>query len=310
MPNLTPVHSTPAQASPQAKPPTLAQVKAYAKAYGCTLRHRDGEYRVNLIGGTEAQAYYTNDRADAMGTARAMSLPHGPKGDAYRLESTPSGMVCIKPDEVGGESPLPTAPKWVASADFPTPPPIGARVRVRINGLGVGTVFGYFVEGGWIGVRVLPDVLPEWYADQHGPARTYCLAFSAEVESVPEAQAIIGAPSPQAQAIIDAQATPAPEASPKAQDPNAPTTVRGVTAWFIAVGLGSGIVWGRGGSVAQAMAKAKVANYGRSIPSGVVYLVLQSANAAPPVFNGIGIECAEWDATQPVHSWGKAKRIG
>ena len=32
----------------------------------------DGEYRVNFRGGTEATAYYTNDRVDALETGRAM----------------------------------------------------------------------------------------------------------------------------------------------------------------------------------------------------------------------------------------------
>lgn len=48
---------------------TLQTAKTIAKTNGCSLRHKDGEYRVNLIGGIEATAYYTNDRVDAVMTA-------------------------------------------------------------------------------------------------------------------------------------------------------------------------------------------------------------------------------------------------
>jgi hypothetical protein len=47
---------------------TLAEAKTIAKSNGFTIRHRDGEYRVNFIGGTEATAYYTDDREDAVDT--------------------------------------------------------------------------------------------------------------------------------------------------------------------------------------------------------------------------------------------------
>ena len=51
---------------------TLEQAKTEAMDYGMTLVHRGGEYRVNFRGGTEATAYYTNDRDDAVATAKAM----------------------------------------------------------------------------------------------------------------------------------------------------------------------------------------------------------------------------------------------
>ena len=53
---------------------TLQQAKTIAKTKGFTLRHRDGEYRVNLIGGTEQTAYYTDDRQDAVDTGSVMAL--------------------------------------------------------------------------------------------------------------------------------------------------------------------------------------------------------------------------------------------
>lgn len=39
-----------------------------------TIRKRDGEYRVNFIGGTEADAYYTDDLQDAYATGIDMRL--------------------------------------------------------------------------------------------------------------------------------------------------------------------------------------------------------------------------------------------
>jgi hypothetical protein len=47
---------------------TLQEAKTIAKAHGFTIRHRDGEYRVNLIDGKEETAYYTDDRDDAVAT--------------------------------------------------------------------------------------------------------------------------------------------------------------------------------------------------------------------------------------------------
>ena len=47
---------------------TLQEAKTIAKSNGFSIRHRDGEYRVNLIGGTEETAYYTDDRDDAVAT--------------------------------------------------------------------------------------------------------------------------------------------------------------------------------------------------------------------------------------------------
>ena len=43
------------------------------RAAGCSCsRTREDEYRVNLKGGDEATAYYTQDAEDAIDTARAM----------------------------------------------------------------------------------------------------------------------------------------------------------------------------------------------------------------------------------------------
>lgn len=76
---------------------------------------------------------------------------------------------------------LPKHNKWGKTAAFPTPPPIGTRVRVKINQLGTGTVQGYFIEHGWVGVHVLPDNRPEWHVKQN-PGKNYYLVFGIEIE--------------------------------------------------------------------------------------------------------------------------------
>ena len=42
------------------------------RALGMVVTCTDGEYRVNYKGGSESSAYYTDDRMDALGTAREM----------------------------------------------------------------------------------------------------------------------------------------------------------------------------------------------------------------------------------------------
>ena len=53
---------------------TMQNAKDECRDLGMTIRYNVGcdEYRVNFKGGTEATAYYTNDRDDAVLTARAM----------------------------------------------------------------------------------------------------------------------------------------------------------------------------------------------------------------------------------------------
>lgn len=55
---------------------TIAIARAECRALGCSLRKRDGEFRVAYLTGSleqrEARAYYTNDLVDAVDTAKAM----------------------------------------------------------------------------------------------------------------------------------------------------------------------------------------------------------------------------------------------
>jgi hypothetical protein len=65
-----------------------------------------------------------------------------------------------------------------------TPPAVGAPVTVTMNGIGTGTVLGYFIEENWLGLHVRPDNPPEWLVRQQTAATHYrgqALVFGAEV---------------------------------------------------------------------------------------------------------------------------------
>ena len=78
-----------------------------------------------------------------------------------KYKELPKGWINYIPKD--GEEP-PEAPKWSGEKE---PPPVGAKINVRINGVGPGIVKGYFVEYGWLGV--LHDVLdpPAWWIKQN-----------------------------------------------------------------------------------------------------------------------------------------------
>lgn len=73
---------------------TVLATKDEIRATGCTARYKDGEWRVNLPGGTEATAYYTNDGDDAIATARCMARQAGIEA----LRGTGSSMFVHQPD--------------------------------------------------------------------------------------------------------------------------------------------------------------------------------------------------------------------
>lgn len=100
----------------------------------------------------------------------------------------------------GGPAPVSTLPLWrqrVDPLELPQeaalwtgaepPPALGARVHLRINNIGPGTVTGYAVEGGWLGVMVLADeaTRPEWHRKQN-PENKAFLAFGAEITALAE----------------------------------------------------------------------------------------------------------------------------
>lgn len=58
-------------------------------------------------------------------------------------------------------------------------PAIGEPIRVTMNGIGDGTVTGYFTEHGWFGLLVKPRNPPAWYVKQNGRG-TSCHVFGNE----------------------------------------------------------------------------------------------------------------------------------
>lgn len=78
----------------------------------------------------------------------------------------------------------PRGVKWSGAGAVPA---IGARVNVKINGMGPGTVIGYFVEpepdNGWLGVKVTLDKRPDWHVRQN-PDRPFTLVFGAEIAAL------------------------------------------------------------------------------------------------------------------------------
>jgi len=92
----------------------------------------------------------------------------------------------------------PEAPfKWSGDAD---PPAIGTRIKVTMNRLGFGTVTGYFVEYGWLGVRVRFERPPRWWVKQNHPDRPDGHIFGVEFKSMRARKAAVkrsGDPGPQ-----------------------------------------------------------------------------------------------------------------
>jgi len=55
---------------------TLGKAQLKAREFGCTIKHNAefGEYRVNVIGGSVATIYYTDNLTDALNTAEKMVI--------------------------------------------------------------------------------------------------------------------------------------------------------------------------------------------------------------------------------------------
>lgn len=61
----------------------------------------------------------------------------------------------------------PEAARW-SGKTMMQPPKVGELIRVTMNNLGYGVVTGYFVDGGYLGVRVKLNDPPAWYVKQNG----------------------------------------------------------------------------------------------------------------------------------------------
>src|SRR5689334_19683097 len=53
--------------------------------------------------------------------------------------------------------------KWSGVNDAPE---IGAKVNVSMNGIGLATVLGYFIQDGWLGVVVRIAKRPKYFRDE------------------------------------------------------------------------------------------------------------------------------------------------
>lgn len=87
----------------------------------------------------------------------------------------------------GGEYSFYLTAQWSGGQrGFDVPPAIGTRVRVTVNSIGPGVVDGYFVEAGYLGVRVKldPETRAEWHKKQN-PDIDYALVFGSEIARIP-----------------------------------------------------------------------------------------------------------------------------
>ncbi len=105
--------------------------------------------------------------------------------EPFRLHgnSLPQWQANDKSSPMPGELPRwsrPTIWKGQHPCGFATPPGIGARVEVKINDFGTGSVIGYFTEYGYLGVKVQLDKIPDWFARQ-SPGRNFVFVFGAEI---------------------------------------------------------------------------------------------------------------------------------
>tara|TARA_S200002703_G_C3713972_1_gene219328 strand:+ start:82 stop:357 length:276 start_codon:yes stop_codon:yes gene_type:complete len=50
-----------------------------------------------------------------------------------------------------------------SNAENSIPPAFNQTVKVTFNGWGKGRVVGYFEENGYLGLRVIPEQVPEWF---------------------------------------------------------------------------------------------------------------------------------------------------
>ena len=80
----------------------------------------------------------------------------------YGLPSIPDGLF-VRPT-TDAEREDKTRVKW--SGKSLTLPKVGDRIKVTMNGIGHGTVLGYFIEYGWLGLHVKPEVQPDWLVKQ------------------------------------------------------------------------------------------------------------------------------------------------
>lgn len=81
---------------------TNKELKAKLSAVGVSVKYDEGEYRVCVRGGSEATAYYTNDKEDAYHTGLAMAAKRDEKvsADFHQLTSSQVDQLLEEADRV------------------------------------------------------------------------------------------------------------------------------------------------------------------------------------------------------------------
>lgn len=162
---------------------------------------RESVYTVSLVYNRQATFGLDGLRAALAAIVSRRVLPAvraaveaDPHVAAGEVEVGPGVRALFRNDGPGGycrisvwirDAPPPEGAMWSGAArGFPAPPLPGDRVRVRMNGIGPGTVLGRFTAYGYAGVVVLPDDPPDWYVRQNGAGATAGV-FGAEIEPEP-----------------------------------------------------------------------------------------------------------------------------
>lgn len=96
----------------------------------------------------------------------------------YTEHTTLPAWEPVKIDATGNITNDSGVPVW---SNRNPPPPIGSRVNITVNGIGMATVQRYFTQGGFLGLKVLVDTWPGSLAKQNGDDRTGHV-FGAEIE--------------------------------------------------------------------------------------------------------------------------------
>lgn len=102
---------------------------------------------------------------------------------SYTEHDTLPDFVLAEQDETGATTNHGGTAVW---SGLTTPPAVGETVYIDANQRGFGTVRGYFLQTGWLGVII--DLLdpPNSYIDRHG-GNVPCHAFGAEISAPPAA---------------------------------------------------------------------------------------------------------------------------
>jgi hypothetical protein len=154
---------------PDLTPAQAAALQAFAKQHG-------DNWREPLVLGWMQAAY--------PGALQQIRNQFGPTWlyDVYAYGWQASLPAWGRHDAADGEKPAEIA-AWSGAEGF-DPPAIGDRVIARDKAWGEGTVTGYFLEEGWLGLIVRYDAPPERWLKKNGDQSCPVHQFGAEVRPV------------------------------------------------------------------------------------------------------------------------------